>query len=481
MLYIIGYTGEETELTLPSSFAYRGQTIYEYGIHDGAFTDKACITKLKISESVKFIGSYAFQNCTGISALTIPATVEYIAAGAFRGCSSLESINVEEGNDFYYSVDNCIIDASARTLLVACKNSVIPNDGSVVAIGEHAFDGCTGIETVVIPDSIEEIGDYAFFVCSSSYHSTFYAEGNWRVNTILDSETQSGLKNVIFEGQPQIRILGNSAFSYCESLTTFEPPSSLIVIGSSAFVACINLLENEDGIFYVGKWAVGYDYDYEYEHGYGITHISLREGTVGIADSAFSYCRSLVSVRLPSSITRISTGAFEDCSSLESVEIPSSVTMIDSYAFAWCSSLTSVVLKSNEVVSIGYDVFYDSPIEAIYVPASVVNAYKSNEDWKWEEYKSLIFPIEGGSVAPEIKYGDVDGNGEINATDVLILRKYMANYDYDTNTSTVEVAAGADADGNGKADATDVLLLRKYMANYNFDTGSSSVVLGPQN
>ena len=98
-----------------------------------------------------------------------------------------------------------------------------------------------------------------------------------------------------------------------------------------------------------------------------------------------------------------------------------------------------------------------------------------------ESYNGDIsIPIEDLFDPTAIMYGDVDGDGEVGASDVLMLRKYMANYDYDTNTSTVTVQAGADADGSGEIGASDVLLLRKYMANYDYDTGTSTIVLGPK-
>ena len=90
--------------------------------------------------------------------------------------------------------------------------------------------------------------------------------------------------------------------------------------------------------------------------------------------------------------------------------------------------------------------------------------------------------VETGCVSViDFLYGDVNGDGVVNGKDVLLLRKYMAAYDYDDNTSKVEVCAGADANGDGVVNGKDVLLLRKYMAAYDYDTGTSSVVLGPKN
>ncbi|MBE6982386.1 MAG: hypothetical protein E7437_08715 [Ruminococcaceae bacterium] len=80
----------------------------------------------------------------------------------------------------------------------------------------------------------------------------------------------------------------------------------------------------------------------------------------------------------------------------------------------------------------------------------------------------------------EFTYGDATGDGKIDGFDVIRLKKYLANYDYDTETSTVEICAGGDATGDGKVDGFDVIRLKKYLANYDYETGNSTVVLGPQ-
>lgn len=82
-------------------------------------------------------------------------------------------------------------------------------------------------------------------------------------------------------------------------------------------------------------------------------------------------------------------------------------------------------------------------------------------------------------VIDAILWGDADGNGRVNSRDVTHLRRYFADYDYDTGTSSVEIFAGADADGNGRVNSRDVTHLRRYFADYDYETGTSSVVLGP--
>lgn len=91
-----------------------------------------------------------------------------------------------------------------------------------------------------------------------------------------------------------------------------------------------------------------------------------------------------------------------------------------------------------------------------------------------------LTPVNGVVTVVDVVYGDVNGDGKIDMKDVVLLRKYIVNYDYDTESSSVAVELGADANGDGKIDMKDVVLLRKYIVNYDYDTETSTIVLGPQ-
>ena len=190
-----------------------------------------------------------------------------------------------------------------------------------------------------------------------------------------------------------------------------------------------------------------------------------------------SYRSDIKSVIIADKITSIGKNAFYKCSSLTSVVIPSNVVTIGDKAFSDCKALISVVLRSDTPVSLGSKVFSKTDIEAIYVPEKVLDAYRSHADW--EKYKDIIFSIEDLDTS-DIKYGDVNGDEKVSSSDILQLRKYLSNYDYQTGTSTIAVCAGADVNGDGEITSSDVLVLRRYVANYDYATGESSVVLGPQ-
>uniref|UniRef100_UPI003FEDFE2B leucine-rich repeat domain-containing protein n=1 Tax=Candidatus Limisoma sp. TaxID=3076476 RepID=UPI003FEDFE2B len=156
-----------TELTLPNSLE---------SIGDGAFRGCSGLTELTLPNRVKSIGDIAFRGCSGLTELILPNSVRSIGDIAFTYCSGLEKITVESGNSCYDSRDNCnsIIDTEFNTLIVGCKNSVIPN--SVTSIGYYAFYGCSGLTELTLPDSVASIGDGAFICCSDLSKITSLAE-----------------------------------------------------------------------------------------------------------------------------------------------------------------------------------------------------------------------------------------------------------------------------------------------------------------
>ena len=120
---------------------------------------------LEIPNTVTRIHKFAFFNCKNIVNLTIPASVTSFGGSAFAGCIGLESITVESGNTVYHSAGNCLIETASGTLILGCKNSVIPADGSVTSIGVSAFFGCKDLTFIAIPSGVTSIGSNAFYSC----------------------------------------------------------------------------------------------------------------------------------------------------------------------------------------------------------------------------------------------------------------------------------------------------------------------------
>ena len=208
-----------TNITIPNSVTYIGSY---------AFNGCSGLTgSLTIPNSVTSIGGYAFSNCIGLTSVTIPNSVTSIGHGAFKGCSGLTSVTIPN------SVTS--IGGSAFYGCSGLTSITIPN--SVTEIGDGAFKGCSGLTSVTIPNSVTSIGGSAFYGCS-------------------------GLTSVTIPNS--VTSIGYSAFRDCSDLTSVTIPNSVTSIGGYAFSNCI-----------------------------GLTSINIPNSVTSIGDYAFSGCSGL--------------------------------------------------------------------------------------------------------------------------------------------------------------------------------------------
>ena len=215
------------------------------------------------------------------------------------------------------------------------SNMVIPN--SVTSIGDYAFYGCRSLSNIVIPDSVTKIGDYTFSVCSS-------------------------LSKIVIPNS--VTKIGDYAFSDCSSLSKIVIPNSVTKIGDYAFSDCSSLskIVIPNSVTDIG--------DYAFAH-CRLSNIAIPDSVTAIGYGAFSGCRSLSKIVIPDSVTKIGDYAFSVCSSLSKIAIPDGVTDIGDYAFEYCSSLSNIVIP-NSVTSIGAYAFYGcSSLSNIVIPDSV--------------------------------------------------------------------------------------------------------------
>ena len=135
-------------------------------IGNRAFYGCTGLTSICIPQGVTRIGTVAFLSCTSLINVEIPSSVTSIGGGAFWSCTALMSIIVDTDNTVYHSDGNCLIETASKTLIVGCKTSVIPTDGSVTSIGHQAFYGCTGLTSIDIPNGVTSIDINAFERCT---------------------------------------------------------------------------------------------------------------------------------------------------------------------------------------------------------------------------------------------------------------------------------------------------------------------------
>ena len=229
---------------------------------------------------------------------------------------------------------------------------VIPD--SVTNIGDYAFSGCSSLSSVVIPDSVSCIGSGAFKNCSS-------------------------LSSLVIPDC--VTSIGNYAFAYCKSLTDIVIPNSVTSIGDNAFRHCsslssvvipesvVNLNGNpfcrwDGGLkclspYFIYDNKVLFDKDKSKIIAFrdkNTTSYVIPDSVTRIGESAFRHCSSLSSLVIPDSVTSIGESAFSGCCSLKSLVIPDSVTSIECYAFRGCESLSSLVIPDS-VSCIGFGAF----------------------------------------------------------------------------------------------------------------------------
>ncbi|MBR5744938.1 MAG: leucine-rich repeat domain-containing protein [Muribaculaceae bacterium] len=256
------------------------------------------------------IGTYAFRDCESVEKITIPATVTEICAGAFLNCPHLaevvlpetivrigsnEAVTIHEKADEQMAqsiidaasalskilpeeeTDTATAEAAPETEAVAeIEESSVEMPGSEY-FAEGAFEGCTALTKINLPNSVKYIG-----------HNTF----------------RDCIKLASISLPNSIRQLGMGTFRGCRALTVVDLPDSLKVVDSQVFAQCYNL-----------------------------KRVDIPEGVEIIGEMAFEDCESLSQINIPASVTRICALAFDDCRLINSLALPEGLTVIELGAF----------------------------------------------------------------------------------------------------------------------------------------------------
>ena len=245
------------------------------------------------------------------------------------------------------SIDGYPVTSIGKCAFDGCyglQSLVIPS--GVKSIGDSAFYGCNGLRSVTIASSVTNIGAYAFYGCSSlesisiPSHVTRIGEATFR--------GCRGLRSVMISSS--VTSIGDFAFYNCIKLSSVVIPPSVKNIGESAFCGCggLTTVTIGAGVECIADMAF---YDCQ-----GLVSVTIPSSVTTIGNSAFGRCSSLKSVSIPSGVGRICRGTFFDCSGLTSVTIPLSVTNIEEGAFDGCFELKEVTIPSS-VKSVGDMVF----------------------------------------------------------------------------------------------------------------------------
>lgn len=365
------------------------------------FYENEKIKEVIIEDGVTGIGSFTFYGCSSLTSITIPKGVTSIGGLAFYNCSSLTSIVIPEvvtsiGDFAFVRVNNIIYNGSlsgspwgakcingyiedglvykdsSKKELLGCSSSrtesvSIPN--SVEKIGESAFYNCSSLTSITIPKGVTSIGKHVFFGCSgltsitipegvtSIGSSAFYG-----CSSLEDVEIPNGLKNI-----------GNYSFENCNNLIRINIPESVVYVGGFAFRNCSKLtslfIPNENAVVESGAFKnccnltkISLPNNLTVIEGdtfsgcSSLTDITIPDNVTSICFDAFNNCSNLIELNIPNSVTNIETGAFENCRLLKKISISDNVTYIGWYTFKGCSNLTDINLP-DKLTHIGISAF----------------------------------------------------------------------------------------------------------------------------
>ena len=314
----------------------------ENTIGERMFTSRGLQTIL-LPKSVTSIDDRAFSSCHSLNKVVIyENSVKTIGMAAFEYCSSLADIVLPEG-----------VTTIARSAFWGCSSlSRIDLPEGVTTIGHSAFYGCEKLSSVKLPNSLTTIEGFAFSGCNGltitipdnveSMSMLTFSDCTGlditipgRFLTKIENPIGSNCKDVRVTIAEGTTVIEEYAFQKRPGIVSVTIPESVTSIGHAAFWQCSGLT---DIIIPSSVTEIGDD---AFSKCTNLTNVTLPDGLTFIGEGVFSYCSSLVDVTLPSTMTTLEYGAFENCTSLRSVTIPNSVNTVDA-PFYGCSSLSDI-------------------------------------------------------------------------------------------------------------------------------------------
>ena len=268
----------------------------------------------------------------------------------------------------------------------------IPN--SVTSIGGSAFHNCSGLTSVFIPNSVTSIGKCVFYGCSgltsiSIDKSNQQYDSRNNCNAIIETKSNTiiaGCKNTTIPNG--VASIGSYVFDGCSGLASITIPNSVTEIGSGAFKGCSGLtsIKVESG---------NLNYDSRNDCNaiietssntliFGCKNTTIPNGVTSVGNNAFYNCSGLTSITIPNSVTKIGWSAFQNCSSMTSITISNSLIYVGENAFEGCSNLSSVHITDLEAwckISFGLHSYSGNPLY-----------YARHLFFNGKEIKDLVIP-----------------------------------------------------------------------------------------
>ena len=331
------------------------------GIGEKAFFNAGDITEVTLPESIQTIGSFAFANCSYLTKINLPAELVLLGESAFSGCRALVGTLV---------LPNELTEIPKGAFAYCSSIEEIRFGEKLISIGDNAFTDLSNLKKIILPKSLKTIGNFAFAACADATEIRF-EEGLVEIGEFAFSKAIS-VESVIFPNS--VQTIGMGAFYHASSLSSITLGAGLTELGDSAFLETAVYNNSPTNEIYVGNWFIALKDT-------TVSSIDIKEGTVGIANSALYANQSITAVELPNSVKYIGKNAFAG-SNIISIVTGSGVLHISDQAFLFCNKLIDVALGSYDYVeqtmkesslqSIGNYAFMNcSKLARIQIPATV--------------------------------------------------------------------------------------------------------------
>ncbi len=311
-----------------------------------AFGSCSSLKKIDLPTKLTNIYGDAFRECCSLQSLVFPNTMKNYSPTWTYDCDSLNHIEIVGGeNEEFKSDGNCIIRKKDNVLVYGCNGSVIPD--YVTEIRTESFLHCSGMTELNIPENITKIGQSAFGYCSNLRSVTF-SEGlttvcclafencenlesvyvsstvqNWGVG---DNKVYLSTKRNVFPKCPKLKTL-----TVAESNPYFESNGNCIIskADKNLVEGCTGSEINPEYVTVIG--------DYAFSECETLSEITIPYGVTEIGVEAFAFCLNVREIYIPNSVKVIKKGAFKRCCYASAV-IPESVTSMEGDAFGGVGS-----------------------------------------------------------------------------------------------------------------------------------------------
>lgn len=350
---VIKYIGSASEVVIPEKI--ENLPVERLG---RAFEGNLILTSVRMPDSLKEIGNYAFSSCENLKKVEFGTNTEILGAAAFLNDTSLESVTLPEslrlikGSAFsssalkQISIPEGVTSIESYTFFECKSLSEVELNDNITQIKDYAFRGCTSLKTIDLPQNLEFIGEYAFMFCTS-------------LEKCIVPDSVTSTKAGIFKG--------------CSSLKEVNLPKDYTVIPNECFYDCSSLSECviPDGITYIG---------WDSFRGTAVKTMIIPNSVKKTGARAFYECKKLRKVKVPSSLSLIREEDFYGCSALTEVTIEEGVQTVGTRSFADCTSLKSVHLPSTAVNNNVGSFQGCVSLEEINIPEGTVTLYDNMFD-----------------------------------------------------------------------------------------------------